>query len=210
MIKITNIQTWGFEGALRGMRMPYESFDKSDSGYDYLDNRTVFLIRRNDMALCKKLIKGGPEHRKFLRMIHVQADVVAPRYWWVEMDKYKYVEANSSSTIHLITKRELTIDDFSSDDAIAKASLNKIISLLNHNIKMYEAAKHGADEIKYFRTIKQLLPESYNQLRTIDTNYECLLSIYHQRHTHRLSEWYEFCDWVRTLPYMEEFLEAMK
>ena len=210
MIKITNIQTWGFEGALRGMRMPYESFDKSDSGYDYLDNRTVFLIRRNDMALCKKLIKGGPEHRKFLRMIHVQADVVAPRYWWVEMDKYKYVEANSSSTMHLITKRELTIDDFSSDDAIAKASLNKIISLLNHNIKMYEAAKHGADEIKYFRTIKQLLPESYNQLRTIDTNYECLLSIYHQRKNHRLSEWHEFCDWINSLPYMKEFLETME
>ena len=214
MIKITNTWTGGFESAIRGMRNPYESHEKSDSRHVMTVEQNElglfkgfkFQIGEADMALCKKLIKGGSEHRKFLRMIHVQADVVAPRYWWAEMDKYKYVEANSSSTMHLITKRELTIDDFSSDDAIAKASLNKIIPLLNHNIKMYEASKHGADGIKYFRTIKQLLPESYNQLRTIDTNYECLFSIYNQRKNHRLSEWREFCDWIKSLPYMEDFL----
>lgn len=227
MISIYKDWVGGFMGALRGMRNPYMSHVKGDSRYcdpvcngcgyigscgwpdvTYDDER--FYIGDADMALCKKLIKAGPEHRKFLRMIHVQADVLAPRYWWVEMDKYKYVEANSSSTMHLITKRELTIDDFSSDDAIAKASLNKIIPLLNHNIKMYEASKHGADGIKYFRTIKQLLPESYNQLRTIDTNYECLLSIYHQRHAHNLPEWHEFCEWIGGLPYMGDFLEAME
>ena len=228
MIDIKTIGVWGFEGSLRGCRMPYESFDKSDSGLlnDILQENDeclfnengwcddcpdchychYFGIGRTDMALCKKLIKGGSEHRKFMRMIHVQADVIAPRYWWAEMDKYKWVEANSSSTMHLITKRELTIEDFSSDDAIAKASLNKIIPLLNHNIKMYEASKHGADGIKYFRTIKQLLPESYNQLRMIDTNYECLLNIYRQRNNHRLSEWRTFSDWIASLPYMKEFL----
>lgn len=224
MIKITNTWVDGFEGALRGMRNPYESHAKSDScrcreitcghcindcNCTMTDSLNGYSIGEEDMKLCKKLIKGGPEHRKFLRMIHVQADVIAPRYWWTEADKYKWIEANSSSTMHLITKREMMLEDFSSDDAIAKASLNKIIPLLNHNIKMYEASKHGADGIKYFRTIKQLLPESYNQLRTIDTNYECLLTIYHQRHTHRLSEWHEFCDWIRSLPYMREFLGAM-
>ena len=222
MIKITNTWTGGFESAIRGMRNPYESHEKSDSiicsecpnaneeGICINPKMGTicqgFFMGYNDMTLCKKLIKAGSEHRKFLRMIHVQADVIAPRYWWAEMDKYKYVEANSSSTMHLITKRELTLEDFSSNDAIAKASLNKIIPLLNHNIKMYEASKHGADGIKYFRTIKQLLPESYNQLRTIDTNYECLLSIYHQRKNHRLSEWHTFCDWIKSLPYMEDFL----
>lgn len=221
MIKITNTATFGFEGAIRGMRNPYESHEKSDSykcsqitcsccihdnNCSMEDSLNGYSIGEADMTLACKLIKGGSEHRKFLRMIHVQADITAPRYWWAEMDKYKWVEANSSSTMHLITKRELTIDDFSSDDAIAKASLNKIIPLLNHNIKMYEASKHGSDGIKYFRTIKQFLPESYNQLRTIDTNYECLLSIYHQRKNHRLSEWREFCDWIANLPYMEEFL----
>ena len=218
MIKITHVETFGFEAAIRGMRNPYESHEKSDSlCCDETDcsvcwirkcpKGTRFAIGLVDMTLAKKLIKAGPEHRKFLRMIHVQADVLAPRYWWAEMDKYKWVEANSSSTMHLITERELTIDDFSSDDAIAKASLNKIIPLLNHNIKMYEASKHGSDGIKYFRSIKQRLPESFNQLRTIDTNYEALLSIYHQRRNHRLTEWQEFCQWVKTLLYMEEFLD---
>lgn len=224
MIKITHVETFGFEGAIRGMRNPYMSHEKSDSKRckemsecyhcikwkhcPFGDSLEGYSIGKADMTLAKKLIKAGPEHRKFLRMIHVQCDVLAPRYWWAEMDKYKWVEANSSSTMHLITKRELTLDDFSSDDAIAKASLNKIIPLLNHNIRMYEASKHGSEGIKYFRTIKQMLPESYNQLRTIDTNYECLLSIYHQRKNHRLTEWRSFCEWLKTLPYMADFLEV--
>ena len=159
------------------------------------------------MALIKKLIKAGPEHRKFLRMIHVQADVKAPRYWWVEMDKYKYVEANSSSTMHLITKRPLTVDDFSvSNPAVKTHLINNILKILNLNIQRYNEQSDKELKDIYFSTIKQLLPESYNQLRTIDTDYECLLSIYKQRKNHRLLEWREFCNWVETLPYMEEFL----
>ena len=225
MIKISNVQTFGFDGAIRGMRNPYMSHEKSDSEYisncreclidsyannmcsDVMDDDCCpkcFEIGIADMALCKKLIKAGPEHRKFLRMIHVQCDVLAPRYWWAEMDKYKYVEANSSSTMHLITKRELTQDDFSMNMKTYErmGSLNEC---LNDLIKEYQETK---DE-EVFMAIKQMLPESYNQLRTIDTNYECLLSIYHQRKDHRLTEWKEFCKWCLTLPYFKEFIGAL-
>ena len=228
MIEIKTIGVWGFEGSLKGCRMPYESFDKSDSKkavYFYhnqicsrdcpwyalceLDDAYYcngYGIGPNDMKLCKKLIAGGSEHRKFLRMIHVQAEVKAPRYWWAEMDKYKFVEANSSSTMHLITKRFLTDDDFSSDGGLGVNydGINLIIQ------KYMECESDDDMREVYFRTIKQRLPESYNQLRMIDTNYECLLSIYHQRKNHRLSEWHTFSDWVLGLPYMDEFIGAME
>lgn len=221
MIEIKNVWTGGFEGALRGMRNPYESHAKSDSGicmvvdcnncslslgcWDKGIDENGFVIGKEDMKLCKKLIKGGSEHRKFLRMIHVQADVKAPRYWWAEMDKYKYVEANSSSTMHLITKRELTQDDFSMTMKTYER-MGSLNSCLNELIEEYQETK---DE-EVFLTIKQLLPESYNQLRTIDADYECLLNIYHQRKNHRLPEWREFCNWIEGLLYMQEFLEVLK
>lgn len=229
MIRIEKTWTGGFEGALRGMRNPYESHEKSDSVNCYYDHSTCqgcerlletegsctasgrFYIGKADMTLAKKLIKAGPEHRKFLRMIHVQADVVAPRYWWAEMDKYKYVEANSSSTMHLIMNKKLTLDDFSTDAGDSTRALEQmIIPLLNASIAVYDMLDTKEEKECQFRSIKQLLPESYNQLRTIDTNYETLLSIHHQRHSHRLTEWREFCTWIESLPYMEEFLEAMR
>lgn len=229
MIKIKNVWTGGFEGAIRGMRNPYESHKKSDSvdcrGCEYFDVNAYacgkydspcpyghWLIGENDMKLCKKLIKAGSEHRKFLRMIHVQADVVAPRYWWAEMDKYKYVEANSSSTMHLITKRHVTADDFSIDyPECPSDAMKSVIFLINTMIDEYNSGRWNAQEKDtFFIAIKQILPESYNQMRTIDTNYECLLSIYHQRKNHRLTEWREFCDWIKSLPYMKEFLEVLK
>ena len=220
MIDIKTIGVWGFEGSLRGCRMPYESFDKSDSGicekgwnctpecyqhYEKSEDECVaYRIGPADMALCKKLIKGGSEHRKFLRMIHVQADVLAPRYWWAEMDKYKWVEANSSSTMHLITKRPLTINDFSYDNP--NDGFKFTVRHLNNLIKEYNEKNDKTEKEELFRKIKQLLPESYNQLRMIDTNYECLLNIYRQCKNHRLSEWHTFCYWIESLPYMKEFL----
>lgn len=231
MIDIKTIGTWGFEGSLRGCRMPYESFDKSDSvdcrGCEYFDvdryacSEKVlpcpygkYLIGENDMKLCKKLIKSGSEHRKFLRMIHVQAEVKAPRYWWAEMDKYKWVEANSSSTMHLITKRYLKVDDFSLDkgEDLYNLFFLRIIDNINAMIDSYNDCKKSNDTVgmnHYLRLIKQELPESYNQLRMIDTNYECLLNIYHQRKNHRLTEWREFCDWCSSLPYFEEFVGVL-
>lgn len=225
MIRIENTWVGGFEGAIRGMRNPYESHEKSDSvrcsscpelytnrklcvDRDDFGKCPLFRIGKNDMELAKKLIKAGPEHRKFLRMIHVQADVTAPRYWWAEMDKYKFVEANSSSTMHLITKRPLTIKDFSYDNP--NDGFQFTVRHLNNLIKEYNEKENKTEKEELFRKIKQLLPESYNQLRTIDTNYECLLSIYHQRHAHRLSEWRDFCEWCLHLPYFEEFIGAME
>ena len=228
MIEIKTIGIWGFEGAIRGMRMPYESFSSSDSGFAVdtvteedcifaemggckecgnFDFCRHYQIGENDMKLCKKLIKGGSEHRKFMRMIHVQAEVRAPRYWWAEMDKYKWVEANSSSTMHLITKRELTLDDFDEvNNGVREELVSHIIPCINKWIEEY---KHTSDRDyanDILRSIKQLLPESYMQLRLIDTDYECLLNIYHQRKNHRLSEWHDFCSWIESLLYMKEFL----
>ena len=208
MIKITNVDVWGFNGAIRGMRNPYMSHEKSDSIYK---DEYYYSIGEKDMELACKLIKAGSEHRKFLRMIHVQADILAPRYWWAEMDTYKHVTMNSSSTMHLITKRELTIEDFSFNKYVPPTTAEKIVEKLNAWIKDYNHMKDSfvAEERELlFSAIKQILPESYNQLRTIDTNYECLLNIYKQRKNHRLIEWFDFCEWVRELPYMEEFLLA--
>ncbi len=226
MIKITNTDVWGFDGAIRGMRNPYMSHENSDSKIceemsecyqcikwkhcPFEDNSLDgYSIGKKDMRLACTLIKAGSEHRKFLRMIHVQADIFAPRYWWAEMDTYKHVNMNSSSTMHLITMRELAIEDFSLDDGFLEDGILGIIFILNNSIRCYKESTDEGMKRSWFRTIKQLLPESYNQLRTIDTNYECLLNIYHQRKNHRLSEWHAFCEWIESLPYMEDFLNAM-
>lgn len=212
MIEIKTIGVWGFEGSLRGCRMPYESFDKSDSGYQCIRTKDCievekFFIGEADMALCKKLIKGGSEHRKFLRMIHVQAEVRAPRYWWAEMDKYKWVEANSSSTMHLITKRELMLDDFSNEFGFLSSYYQPIIDIINKDIRWYNHPEIGeSDKREVFYRIKHLLPEGFMQKRMIDMNYECLLNIYNQRHNHRLLDWRDFSKWIKGLPYMEDFL----
>lgn len=226
MIKIEKTDIFGVYGAIRGMRNPYESQERSDSKEctlmscnECLLKDTIclksgirvdtFMIGENDMELAKKLIRAGSEHRKFLRMIHVQTDVIAPRYWWAEADKYKWIEANSSSTMHLITKRELTLDDFSYTP-LSCDTVKYVMDEINCKIQLYNQVSDKESKDKVLIAIKQMLPESYNQLRTIDTNYECLLSIYHQRKNHRLSEWHTFCDWIKSLPYMEEFLEAME
>ena len=232
MIDIKTIGVWGFEGAIHGMRMPYESFDKSDSewdshcslaaGYQNCEacpwehmncELAYYRIGKDDMTLCKKLIKAGSEHRKFLRMIHVQFDIRMPRYFATELDTYKIgTTKNSSSTMHLITKKELTIDDFSCNE-VTKEALDGECSVLNGLICVYNKCKDIPEEEETakltFEAIKQLLPESFMQMATYDMDYETLLSIYHQRKNHRLSEWHTFCDWCMSLPYFSEFVEAM-
>lgn len=231
MIKIDKTWVGGFEGAIRGMRNPYESHGKSDSvdcrgcelfdvdNYSCTQHGMIcpyghYLIGEADMALCKKLIKAGSEHRKFLRMIHVQADVTAPRYWWQEAETYQHLlhdpifyVRNSSSTMHLITKRDLTMEDFSYN-RVSADEVKRAIDEINNKIALYHELSDNDDKNEVFLAIKQMLPESYNQLRTIDTNYECLLHIYGQRKNHKLPEWAEFCSWLKSLPYMEEFINA--
>lgn len=201
MIEITNNRVFGIEGAMHGMRFPYESFNKQDTEGE--------RIGTNDMELCKKLIKGGSEHRKFLRMIHVQAEVRAPRYYWSQADTYHFMVKNSSSTMHLITKRKLKIDDFAYDKG-ASFWLVDPLKQINCLIEEYNNCKDKDKKREIFLIIKKLLPESFMQRRFIDTNYEELLNIYRQRKNHRLPEWHTFCEWIKSLPYMEEFIEAME
>ena len=228
MIQIMKIHTFGFEGAIRGMRNPYESHEKSDSGicsdihcgncsfelgcWDKGVSDYSFVIGKEDLKLCKKLIKAGSEHRKFLRMIHVQFDIRMPRYFATELDTYKVgTTKNSSSTMHLITKRDLTLDDFEPVNAgVREIFLDSILPAINTWIHAYNDTSDNEHKDNILKSIKQLLPESFMQMATYDMSYETLLSIYHQRKNHRLSEWHTFCDWIKSLPYMEEFLEAME
>ena len=223
MIKIEDVEVMGMRKAIKGMRNAMNSWEKRDSSllfcheiicalcpYESLDsiecdNKSHFIIGEADMKLCKNLIKAGSPDRKFLRMIHVQADVTAPLYWWKEYDTYKVgTVANSCSTMHTIHKRDLTLDDFSYEHLIPVA-----LDCLNETIKTINTARQFVVDMKlkedWWQMI-QLLPSSFNQMRTIDLNYENLLSIYRQRKGHKLDEWREFCQWIETLPYMKEFL----
>ena len=223
MIKIEDVEVVGIRKAIKGMRNAMNSWEKRDSSllfcheiicalcpYESLDsiecdNKSHFIIGEKDMELCKNLIKAGSPDRKFLRMIHVQADVTAPLYWWKEYDTYKVgTVANSCSTMHTIHKRDLTLDDFSYEHLIPVA-----LDCLNETIKTINTARQFVVDMKlkedWWQMI-QLLPSSFNQMRTIDLNDENLLSIYRQRKGHKLDEWREFCKWIETLPYMKEFL----
>jgi hypothetical protein len=239
MIKIDKTDVYGFESAIRGMRNPMNSWDKSDS-YLHSDNygngdEYEYIVGKNDLDLIKRLIKGGTEHRKFLRMINVTVDITAPLYWWKEFDTYKIgTVANSCSTMHKIHDKEFTLDDFSHEHLINERdieftscwdldtfnpfeSLELIVMLLNQYRNKYLEAKvkpmkdisKRADVMKkYWWQMIQLLPSSYNQKRTVQLNYEVLLTQYHQRKGHKLDEWQRYCEWIETLPYMTEFLEV--
>lgn len=223
-IKIENIQTMGWEGALRGMRNPLNSWDKADSAYasdiertdtnvaaygDKLE-RYDFVIGQNDLALCLKLIKAGSEHRKFLRMIHVQMDITAPLYWWKEFDTYKVsTTSNSCSTMHKIADKPFETDDFSHDHLLRAftVDLNRLIGVLN--VARDEFLERN-DKAFWWQMI-QLLPTSYNQRRTVDMSMETVLNILHQRSHHKLDEWIELCDtMLKEIPYCQEFYNAMK
>ena len=196
-MKISNAEVFGFKGAIRGMRNPYNSWDKSDSHDE--------VIGPNDLELCKKLIKAGSDHRKFLRMIHVQVDVKAPLYWWKETDTYKIgTVANSCSTMHTITAKKFGFEDF--EMGYRDDMLGDIIFDLN---TLRKKCLEKSEEKVWYEIIK-LLPSSYLQLRTLDLNYETLMRMYFARKNHRLTEWHTFCVWIETLPYMEEFLRASK
>ena len=223
MIKIEDTEVWGFRKAIKGMRNAMNSWDKSDSNiasclepitrcekcpYHFVvcNESEFFFIGDKDMDLAKRLIKAGSPDRKFMRMIHVQADVTAPLYWWKEYDTYKVgTVANSCSTMHTIHKRDFTIDDFSHDrldDDIVYNYLKPIIEGLN----LFRTQYSNSKDKKYWNQMIQLLPSSFDQMRTIDLDYETLFNIYYQRKNHKLDEWHQFCEWIEDLPYMREFL----
>ena len=225
MIKVENIIIYNIDNAIKGMRNPLQSWDKSDSEYvDCLEididcnncpynldsghcygtgTRFVYMIGEKDLELAMKLVRAGAEHRKFLRQIFVSMDITAPLYWWKEMDTYKVgTTANSTSTMHTLHKRPLTIDDFSFDEVGEIET--QLICKLNSLIEIIQVYKDNLQEKeKYWRRLIQLLPSSFNQMRTWTSNYEVLRNIYHQRKNHKLSEWKEFCRVLETLPYSQ-------
>ena len=198
MIKIENIDVYGWEAAIRGARNPMNSWDRMDSCY----NNGEFEIGENDYKLLKNLTIAGPEHRKWNRMVTVTMDITAPLYWWKEYDTYKVgTVANSCSTMHKIQAKEFTLDDFSHEH-LGKGyeeALRVTINALNEARRRFNETK---DKVYWWQMI-QLLPTSYNQKRTVHLNYEVLGSIYHQRRHHKLTEWHVFCYMIEALPYSE-------
>ena len=198
MIKIENIEVYGFEAAIRGARNPMNSWNRMDSCY----NNGEFEIGENDYKLLKNLTIAGPEHRKWNRMVTVTMDITAPLYWWKEYDTYKVgTVANSCSTMHKIQAKKFEKSDFSIEHMTegTEPIMNVVIAELNLNRASFNKTK----DKKYWWNMIQLLPTSYNQKRTVHLNYEVLGTIYHQRRHHKLDEWHVFCDMIKTLPYSE-------
>ncbi|MGN1421652.1 MAG: hypothetical protein ACI4XC_09070 [Eubacterium sp.] len=200
MIKLERTGVMNFDNAVRGARNPMNSWGRYDSYYDEKGN---FVFGENDLSLAKRLCKAGTDHRKFVRMIFVTVDVTAPMYWWKEYDTYKVATvANSTSTMHKITSKPFELSDFSVDkmneDGIK--AMEAVIDTLEDLRQKYLETKDK--ELWY--TIIQLLPSSYNQMRTCTINYETLCNIYYARRNHKLDEWHIYCDWIEELPYFKE------
>lgn len=228
MIKIENTEVIGWEAAIRGMRNPLNSWEKSDSKWYYNDDddwEDKFVIGENDLDLMTRLRNAGTDHRKFMRMITVYVDVTAPLYWWKEFDTYKVgTVANSCSTMHKIHAKEFTLEDFSYEHLLdgrglkvsyednctpdesdlgfrlsGKELLKTTVNTLNYYRRIFLETKNK----KYWWQLIQLLPSSYNQRRTVMLNYEVLANIYKSRRNHKLNEWHVFCEWIENLPYSE-------
>lgn len=225
MIQIENTQVVGLEAAVRGMRNPMNSWEKSDS-YFMCENGPCeqcehendgrcsywgkeYTIGKNDLALMKKLVKAGSDHSKFMRMINVTCDIVAPLYWWKEFDTYKVgTVRNSCSTMHKIADKAFTLDDFSHEHLIVASlnSLNRTIDDLNSCRDGYlneDISKNPERKKEVWWQMIQLLPSSYNQRATVQMNYAVLRNMYHARKNHKLDEWKAFCRWIESLPYSE-------
>ena len=196
MIKIENIDVYGFEAAIRGARNPMNSWDRMDSCY----NNGEFEIGENDYKLLKNLTIAGPEHRKWNRMVTVTMDITAPLYFFKEYDTYKVgTVANSCSTMHKIQAKKFEMSDFSVEHLRSLRVMHEIIDELNFYRDKFNKDKKKED---WWEMI-QLLPTSYNQKRTVHLNYEVLGTMYHQRRHHKLDEWVEFCNTIKRLPYSE-------
>ena len=222
-MKFFDTETWGFDHAIRGLRNPLESWSKSDSGYTYYSGDKQFdyddfKIGPNDLDLMQRLIKGGPEHRKFMRQIMVSVDITAPLYWWKEFDTYKVgTTANSTSTMHKLATTPITKDCFEMDDyenikVYDREPYNidtKVDDVWEQLIEVCETLRQRYLETKdkkYWKELIRILPESWLQTRTVTMNYENLRSMAHQRAGHKLTEWHQFLDWVHTLPYADELI----
>lgn len=231
MLKIENVEVAGWEAAIRGMRNPKNSWAKSDSHWDYVNQGPEYLtvahfddadfnIGPNDKKLMSTLRNAGTDHRKFMRMITVYLDITAPLYWWKEFDTYKVgTVANSCSTMHKIAAKEFTLEDFSCEhlcddelellkEIINRLNMNRIVFIAKDDkrVNRYSVMSdecYAKYKKKLWWQMIQLLPSSYNQKRTVMLNYEALANIYKSRRHHKLDEWHTLCDWIESLPYSE-------
>lgn len=220
MIKIDRTNTYGWEAAVRGMRNPMNSWDKSDSHYcwepqypgggcfgcelnsDHNCRVDKYVVGAADLDLMKRLIKSGTDHSKFLRMIGVTCDLTAPLYWWKEFDTYKVgTVANSCSTMHKIQAKKFGREDFSCEHLIPR--MLEVLDVTIFNLNACRGNYLETADKKWWWQMIQLLPSSYNQKRTVQVNYAVLKNIYHARKNHKLDEWHTLCDWVKDLPYSE-------
>lgn len=202
MLKTERTSVMNLENAIRGARNPMNSWAKSDSAYDEAGN---YILGENDLALAKKLCRAGSDHRKFVRQILVSVDITAPLYWWKEFDTYKVATvANSTSTMHKIHAKPFETADFSVDKLSdgALAAFRTYMDYMEQTRRRFVETKDKHD----WYDLIQLLPSSYNQLRTVTMNYETLINIYYARRAHKLDEWHVFCDWIRTLPYADDLI----
>ena len=202
MINIELLEMSGIGSAIKGMRNPMNSWDKCDSYYIWPDD-TEFHIGPNDHDLMMKLRNAGTDHRKFMRMIVVYANITAPLYWWKEFDAYKVgTVANSCSTMHKIADKEFTLSDFSHEH-LNKETLIKLQEVIEYLNISRDCFRSDSSRKDYWWQMIQLLPSSYNQKRTIMLNYEVLANMYESRKNHKLDEWRDFCKWIETLQYSE-------
>ena len=205
MIKIERFSVMNLENAMRGARNPLNSWNRMDS---YYDENHQYILGPNDLDLAVRLRRAGSDHRKFLRQVMVSADVTAPLYWWKEYDTYKVgTVANSTSTMHKIHSKPFSREDFSTDHMTEPtlAFMDQVIEKLEEiRLRYLEEGKKKED----WYDMIQLLPSSYNQMRTCSLNYETLINIYYARKDHKLQEWHSFCDWIASLPYGKELIIA--
>ncbi len=202
MIQLERMSVMNLENAIRGARNPHNSWDRMDSAYDGEGN---YILGENDRELGNRLAKAGTDHRKFIRQIFISVDITAPLYWWKEFDTYKVgTVANSTSTMHRIHSKEFSIEDFSCDQMTEDtlAFMGQVITYLEQVRKKYIKTK----DKKYWYDLIQLLPSSYNQMRTVTMNYENAANMYYARRNHKLEEWHVFCRWVEKLPYAADFI----
>lgn len=202
MLTLKNTSVMNFENAIRGARNPMNSWGRMDS---HTEPDGTFVFGPNDLDLAMRLAKAGSDHRKYLRMVFVSVDVTAPLYWWKEYDTYKVATvANSTSTMHKIHSKPFSIDDFSCDHITdgTKKFMETVVAELE-NIRLRFKETKSKDD---WYDMIQLLPSSYNQMRTCTFNYETLINIYRARKNHKLAEWHTFCDWIETLPYAEQLI----
>ena len=203
MIKLERTSVMNFENAIRGARNPMNSWSKMDSSYN---EDGEYVLGESDLDLARRLATAGSDHRKFLRMIFVSVDITAPLYWWKEFDTYKVgTVANSCSTMHKIHAKPIERGDFSCDrlDAGGLAALDALVAYLEAERQKFCADKTDRQS---WHNIIQLLPSSYNQMRTVTLNYENLINMYYARKTHKLAEWHTLCEWIESLPYARELI----